>query len=388
MVMQQNHRAKYADSANSVPRYDRILVRTEMRRRQFIKAGMGVAAATPLGWHIANAQQGQATMRSAGASRNILVGSAISNVQLHDEQAAQIVARQCGIVAPQTEMNWATIHPERATYDFAMADELANFAAKNSMKVRGRNLCWHGDPPQWLKEELSPENAADVLRHHIHTVVGRYAGRVHSWDVLSEAVDPASERVDAMRESIWMQLIGPEYIRLAFRTAAQADRRALLVYNESGLEGQGGGNDRKRDLTIGFLKWMRKNRIPIDAIGMQSHFRPSYGPFPDWVGLTAFIREVRKLELQVIITELDIDDSAYPGDREKQAKQAGEFCSDFLRHVLKFSHVSCVMSWGMISYSTQFKDELGNVQHMCLPYDEKFQPTPVLDAYVSAIQKP
>jgi endo-1,4-beta-xylanase len=348
---------------------------------------MGAVAAAPLGWRLAHAQQQQATMRSAGASRNILVGSAISNAQLHDEHAAQIVARQCGIVMPESEMNWAIIHPERATYDFTVADELMSFAAKNSLRVRGRNLCWHGKPPLWLKEELSTENAADVLRQHIRRVAGRYAGHIHSWDVLNEAVDPGSERDDAMRNSIWMQLIGPEYIALAFRTAAQTDRRALLVYNESGLEGQGEGNDRKRDLTIGFLRWMRKNRIPIDAIGMQSHFRPSYGAFPDWVGLTAFIREVRKLELQVFITELDIDDSAYPGDREKQAKQAGEFCSDFLEHVLKFSHVSCVMSWGMISYSTEFRDELGNPQHMCLPYDEQFQPTPVLDAYVSSIQK-
>src|SRR5580704_8538271 len=360
---------------------------TEMRRRQFIKAGMGAAAAAPLGWRVANAQQQQATMRSAGASRNVLVGSAISNAQLHDEHAAQIVARQCGIVVPETEMNWATIHPERTSYDFAKADELVNFAAKNSLKVRGRSLCWDWEPPLWLKEQLSTENAADVLRQHIRTVVGRYAGRIHSWDVLSEAVDPASERVDAMRESIWMQLIGPEYIRLAFRTVEQTDRRTQLVYNESGLEAQGADGDRKRDLTIGFLRWMRKNRIPIDAIGMQSHFRPSYGPFPDWVGLTAFIKEVRKLELQVFITELDIDDSAYPGDRTKQAKQAGEFCSDFLSHILKFSHVSCVMSWGMISYSTDIKDELGNSQHMCLPYDEKLQPTPVLDAYVNTIQK-
>jgi endo-1,4-beta-xylanase len=363
-----------------------FLFTTEMRRRQFIKAGMGAAAAAPLGWHIGNSQQEQATMRSAGASRNILVGSAVSNEQLHDEQTAQIVARQCGIVVPESEMDWKTIHPERTSYDFTKADELMNFAAKNSLKVRGRNLCWHQAPPLWLKEELSTENAADVLRQHIRTVAGRYAGRIHSWDVLNEAVDPGSERDDAMRDSIWMQLIGPEYIRLAFQTAAHADRRALLVYNESGLEGQGGGNDRKRDLTIGFLRWMRKNRIPIDAIGMQSHFRPYYGPFPDWVGLTAFIKEVRKLELQVFITELDIDDSAYPGDRAKQAKQAGEFCSDFLQHVLKFSHVSCVMSWGMVSYSTQIKDELGNFQHICLPYDEQLQPTPVLDAYVNTIR--
>jgi endo-1,4-beta-xylanase len=362
-----------------------------MKRRQFIKTGMGAAVGVPLAVRVALAQQELATtMRSAGASRNILVGSAISNEQIHDERAAKIVAQQCGIVVAESEMTWAKIHPEYNHYDFAMADELMDFASKNSLLVRGRNLVWHGDPPPWLKEELNQQNAAVVLVQHIRKVAGRYAGRIHSWDVLNEAVFPASERDDAMRESIWMKLLGPEYIALAFRTAAHADRKALLVYNESGLEGQGDYHDRKRNLTIGFLRWMRKNRIPIDAIGMQSHFRPSYGALPDWVGLTAFIKEVRKLELQVFITELDIDDSLYPGDREKQAKQAGEFCNDFLKHVLKYSHVSCIMSWGMISYSTRKKDEwgnLGDLQHMCLPYDEQLTPTPVLSAYVDTIQK-
>jgi endo-1,4-beta-xylanase len=361
-----------------------------MRRRQFIKTGIGAAAAAPLGWRVALAQQAQLTMRSAGTSRNIAVGSAVSNDQLHDEAVAQIVARQCGIVVPESEMTWAKIHPERGRYDFTMADELMDFAAKNSLLVRGRNLCWHGEPPLWLKEELTQGNAAGILRQHIRKVAGRYAGRIHSWDVLNEAVFPGSERDDAMRESIWMKLLGPEYIALAFRTAAQSDRKALLVYNDYDLEGQGDYHDRRRNITIGFLRWMRKNRIPIDAIGLQSHFRPSYGALPDWVGLTAFVKEVRKLELQVFITELDIDDSLLPGDREKQAMQAGEFCSDYLKHVLKFSHVTCIMSWGMISYSARKRDELGNLgdlQHISLPYNEELVPTPVLDAYVDTIQR-
>ena len=347
-----------------------------MQRRDFLKTS--IAAVCAAGWS-PSAAEGPSTLRAAGATRNVLVGSAISNSQLHNPLLATLLAEQCNITVAENEMKWEGIHPEPDRYDFTEADELVAFAAKNSILVRGHNLCWHEAQPPWLAGIATRDNAAQLLEEHIRTVAGRYAGSIHSWDVVNEAIEPLDGRSDGMRNSLWLKLLGSEYIALAFRTAAQADPKALLTYNDYGLEGDGPDNDRRRAVALALLRWMRNNDIPIHAVGLQSHLKASFGPWPNWGGLHGFLKQVTKLNLQVFVTELDVDDSDLPGSIQKREKETAALCKDYLKNVLKHPQVTAVLTWGLVS-----RESSG---HRALPLDENLRPTPFLTAMLETLQK-
>ena len=150
-----------------------------------------------------------------------------------------------------------------------------------------------------------PANASDLLRTHIEKVAGRYAGRMQSWDVVNEAVLVSDGRVDGLRESPWLKLIGEDYIEQAFRATREADPRALLVYNDYGIEGEDDDSRRKRAAVMLLLRRLRTRNVPLDAVGIQAHISAEgrYGS-----GLRDFIAQSRALGLQVMITEMDVND--------------------------------------------------------------------------------
>jgi endo-1,4-beta-xylanase len=356
-----------------------------MQRRDFLKASLG-ASVLAAGWPLRPLSDQPITLRDAAQTRNILAGSAISNSQLHNQAIAAILAEQCSIVVAGNEMKWDHIHPEPGRYDFKAADELGAFAAEHGLALRGHNLCWHEAQPDWLASIATRENAAQILEEHIRTVAGRYAGRMHSWDVVNEAVDPGNGRKDGMRESLWFKLLGTQYIAIAFLAAAQADPKALLTYNDFGLEGTGPDHDLRRAVTLGLLRWMRHNNIPIHALGLQSHLAASYHEMPDWTNLNRFLREVAKLDLQVFVTELDVDDNHLDGKIADREKESAWLCKNYLENILKHPHVKAVLTWGLVNYGSYGNDR-PNEGHRELPFDESLKPSPFLTAMVDALQK-
>jgi endo-1,4-beta-xylanase len=128
------------------------------------------------------------------------------------------------------------VHPARATFNFTDTDALVEFAQANNMRLRGHTLVWHNQIPAWLTGgNFSRDEVIGILREHILTLVGRYAGKVTAWDVVNEAVDDGTATLRT--NSFWYRTIGPEYVRLAFEFAHQADSNALLYYNDYSIEG-------------------------------------------------------------------------------------------------------------------------------------------------------
>jgi endo-1,4-beta-xylanase len=143
------------------------------------------------------------------------------------------------------------------------------------------------------------------MRDHIHTVVGRYKGKVKAWDVVNEALaDGGPENV--MRNSLWMQIIGPDYIAKAFQYAHEADPDAILRYNDYGLE-----NPVKIQKLVTLIKSLQEQNVPIHAIGTQAHLNVSTAGFEQ---MDRSLTEIAKLGLPIHVTELDIN-SAQGGQR-------------------------------------------------------------------------
>jgi len=190
---------------------------------------------------------GAGSLKAHAAARGFLFGCAVnSGLLAHDESYASLVREQANIVVAENAMKWAPMRPAIDSYYFDDADALVAFAEKNKMKVRGHNLCWHRQLPKWFAGEATAANARGLLTEHIERVAGRYASRMHSWDVVNEAVLVTDGRTDGLRDSPWLKLIGADYIELAFKTARNADPQALLTYNDYGIEGEDSASEKKR----------------------------------------------------------------------------------------------------------------------------------------------
>jgi endo-1,4-beta-xylanase len=62
------------------------------------------------------------------------------------------------------------------------------------MHMVGHTLVWHSQTPGWVYRDdqgnfLDREALLERMRDHIQTVVGRYKGRFHAWDVVNEALN-------------------------------------------------------------------------------------------------------------------------------------------------------------------------------------------------------
>src|SRR5207248_5421060 len=127
--------------------------------------------------------------------------------------------------------------------------------------------------PDWLQSHSPKPDVRALLVEHIRIVVGRYRGRVHSWDVVNEAILPSDKQPDGLRKSFWYDAIGPDYIDLAYRTAREADPQAKLTYNDYGVEYDSEEQAERRRHILALLRRMQAAKVPLDAVGIQAHIK-------------------------------------------------------------------------------------------------------------------
>lgn len=329
--------------------------------------------------------QGAGTLRERAAARGLLYGAAIDSSQLRDAGFAALFARECGVLVPGTELKWLALRPAPGSYDFRGADALLGFAGAAGLQVRGHTLVWHQALPAWFAP-TSASGAERMLREHVETVAGRYAGRLHSWDVVNEVVEPAHGRADALRDSPWLRLLGPGYIATAFHLAAAADPKARLVLNENWLELDHPDSERKRRAVLRLLDRLVAASVPVHALGVQCHLRAERaagGPGR----LRAFLGEVAALGLEILVTELDVADAALPADVAVRDRAVAAVYEDYLAAVLDERAVTGVVTWGL---SDRYTWLTGHAPHPAgvpvrpLPFDRELRPKPAWNALARA----
>ena len=253
------------------------------------------------------------------------------DITLLEEQFNQITA--------ENDMKWALIHPREGTngYDFVPADAFVNFGLSNKMYLVGHTLVWHSQTPNWVFAGTNPpptnvtanvaantnapgtnqvrgggfgggfgryngprasrEELLQRMREHIHTVVGRYKGKIKSWDVVNEAIADGPG-TNVLRNSLWSEIIGPDFIAKAFQYAHEADPDAILRYNDYGLE-----NPAKRKKLITLIESLQEQKVPVHAIGSQAHLNVSI----TFEAMDQALTELAALGLPIHITELDVN---------------------------------------------------------------------------------
>ena len=240
------------------------------------------------------------------------IGVAVTPRDLTGDEA-KLILREFNSLTPENAMKMGPIHPKENEYYWKDADSIVNFAQHHGLKVRGHNLCWHEQMPAWLfKDDEGNLVTKDVLlkrlKDHITTVVNRYKGKIYAWDVVNEAIDDDSTKF--LRNSLWYQICGPDYIAKAFEYAHEADPAAILFYNDYNTE-----RPEKRERVYRLLKQLADAKVPINAVGLQGHWSIYE---PSQKELTETIKKFSSLGLKVQITELDM--SIYPWEKNRRTK--------------------------------------------------------------------
>jgi endo-1,4-beta-xylanase len=326
------------------------------------------------------------TLGSLAAAHGRLYGCAVTTFELQNAAFAPVLAREARLLVAEYETKRAILEPRPGGYDFAPADALLQFAERARMEFRGHTLVWHKANPMWLIDALSASRTEALLTGYIAAVAGRYRGRMHSWDVVNEALALSDGRSDRLRESIWLKAFGPSYIDLAFHAARAADPHALLVYNDWGCEGAGPAHDRFRAATLDFLEQTKARGVPIGAYGMQGHLQ-AFGPFVDQGKLRKFIDALKALGLKLLITEHDVDDSGGPLDIALRDRAVADASRRFLDVVLESDATIVAMTWGL---SDRFLDSPGwnaalkGYSPRMLPLDAAFVRKPMWQAMAAS----
>jgi len=284
------------------------------------------------------------------AAKGLLYGTACRRHNLcSDLNYARAIARECSILVPEWELKWAAsyppLRPTPDTFNFTLADSMADFAQTYRMQFRGHTLLWHLSLPSWFAETVTAQNAEGYLIKHIKTVVKRYAGRIHSWDVVNEAVELKDGRIDGLRKSPWLDLLGPDYIDLAFRVASAADPKALLVYNDYGLDYDTPEADKKRQAILNLLESLKARGTPIHAFGLQGHLGGRSGLSSD--RLRNFLSQIASLGLKILVTELDVVGPKLPLPNNLYDRLIAITYEDYLNVVLDEPAVIAVLTWGL-----------------------------------------
>ncbi len=292
---------------------------------------------------------------------NFYIGTALGAQHITGEnaKATELIQTQFNAITPENIMKWMHIHPGRDSFNFDLPDQFVALGEANDMHIVGHTLVWHSQTAPWVNDIADSAAMAAVMEQHINTIMGRYKGRVHGWDVVNEALNEDG----SLRESIFLKTMGEAYLKRAFDLAAAADPDAELYYNDYNL-----CEPAKRAGCIEMIKKLQADGTKIDGVGIQGHF---YMNTPSLEEIEKTIREFSALGLKVMFTEVDISvlptpwglrgadvnqnfeggnimDPYQEGLPDSVAVSLGKRYADIFRLFLKYDeNISRVTFWGV-----------------------------------------
>lgn len=340
-------------------------------------------------------------------TNDFLIGAALNPRHFSGDSNDEvlIVQKHFNTITAENAMKWMHLQPRQGEFAFTQANRFVEFGQKHGMTIIGHTLVWHSQTPRWVfqdqdGEPLTREALLERMREHIHTVAGRYKGKVHGWDVVNEALNDDG----TLRQSPWLKIIGEDYLVKAFQFAHEADPEAELYYNDYSLEGE-----RKRVGALTLVKKLQAAGVKLTGVGLQGHYhleRPAARQIDETIAAFA------NLGLKVMITELDVNVLPTPGSggadvgtrfnadpklnpysdglpeemQQRLARRYAEIFNVFLKHQ---QSVTRVTFWGVTdrgSWLNHFPVR-GRTNYPLL-FDRNGQPKPAFDAVVDLRHKP
>ena len=316
----------------------------------------------------------EVTLGSAAAASGRYFGAAIDPDALDEKPYRALAATQLTSVTPENAMKWESVEPLRGQFNWSGADTLVAFAKANQQKVRGHTLVWHSQLPPWLVQgQFSPQDLRELMVAHIAAEAGRYKGAVYAWDVVNEPFAGDG----GWRKSIWYEAMGPDYVAIALRAARAADPDAKLYINDYDVETEGPKARALHDLVAS----LKRDGVPIDGVGLQSHFVAGSAP----ADLAAVMADFAALGVDVAVTELDLR-IRLPADKQSLLAQAADYGA-VVRACRATPRCVGVTTWG-ISDDRSWIPSFFSGYGAALPFDEASRPKPAVAEMIKAWTEP
>ena len=344
-----------------------------------------------------------AGLRDGADAAGLNFGTAVTTDALtSDEAYHNLLVDNVNMVSTVDEVDFAVVQPQPGVYDFARADALVDFAAANAMTARGHRLVTADGLPDWIVNgSWTAETLGQVLRDHVTALVSRYAERnpgvVTQWDVVDEAFLPDG----TLRDSIWRQVIGDDYLRIAFEAARAADPTAELFYDDfyddlsvtqdavdNGVAIVPGATTERSNCAdvpkcVGIqaaITALVTAGAPIDAIGLQSRIRS-----PDPVDITQFASWVEDLGLRWAITELDVPLPVTEIVNAESLAFQAQVYADTLAACADSEACDTFVTWGITDRLPPTPDTTGGAFGGALWFDAADAPKPAFDAMAAVL---
>jgi len=305
------------------------LKRLGLRRATVLPLLAVAALVTPAAASTANAAPDDvraSTLGAQAAQSGRYFGTAVAGGRLGDSTYTNILDREFNSVTAENEMKWDTTERARGSFNFGPGDQIANRAAARGQRVRGHTLVWYQQLPGWVSSIRDANTLRSVMNNHITTLMNHYKGKIHSWDVVNEAFNDGGSGTH--RSSVFQNVLGDGYIEQAFRTARTADPAAKLCYNDYNIENW---NDAKTQGVYRMVRDFKSRGVPIDCVGLQSHFGAGGPPSNFQTTLSNFAA----LGVDVQITELDI------------AQASGSAYANTVRACMNVARCTGITVWGI-----------------------------------------
>lgn len=356
--------------------------------RRAVIGGLAAAAAAA-----AEARAAEPSLGELAARAGIRFGSALGGSGLADAAYVRLVLAQARILTTDPGFILPFVRPERTRTDYAPTDALAELAARNTIPLRGHCLIWNDVVPDWVKA-LSRSEVGRLLDAHVEETVGRYRGRMHSWDVVNEPFHPFERQPGGYRKGPWSDALGPAYIARALRRAAATDPAAKLAINEAWTEPETGPARAVRAGLLRLIDELQDAGVPLHAIGLQAHLDVT-APF-DRDAFAGFLREIERRRLEIYITELDVNDLELdPNAAARDALVAAAY-ENFMTTVLGVGAVKAIITWQLSDryswltnsyFVDKFPPRRRRFAARPLPFDASLAPKPAFAAIAEALRR-
>ncbi|ODT07183.1 MAG: hypothetical protein ABS35_45120 [Kaistia sp. SCN 65-12] len=329
------------------------------------------------------------TLGSAAARAGVTFGTSIAADTLVTPAQAALYLREARILTIDWALIFDHLRPEADQFLTGDAEAILTFAAPSDTPVHGHALAWNESRPDWLAK-LSTTELGKALDRHVHETVGHFAGRLPSWNVVNEPFWPGHGLPGDYRDGPWLRAFGPGYVARAFKRARAADPTARLVLNEAMAEAWTEDGARIRQGLLTLVDTLQDQGVRLDAVGLQGHLNPGL-PHDD-AGFADFLHQLAERKVEIWVTELDVDDTAFPDDVVARDAAVAARYRDFLTAALAVPAVTTVITWQLADPASWYvhmaeqRDPGARRMPRPLPFDAEFEPKPARDAMLAAFR--
>jgi endo-1,4-beta-xylanase len=260
-------------------------------------------------------------------------GSTLADPSVAPQNAAWTSARfedTFNLAVAENNCKWFSNEPEEGVFNLTACSSLRDYAVQRGDAFRGHNTFWHSQRPDWLANNPFNVTVAQlnktIIPTAVQTVIEGLGKNLVSWDVVNEALTdsaiPGMSVTDCVvNASRWPNfavdgnasspVLFPDssFLNTAFLNADKARKKIgsdlQLFYNDYNV----GGNfpsQAKTDCAINMFAQLKRSGVPIDGMGIQSHYSANPQAFPSKESAHFTMDRLKSLGMNGAITEMDV----------------------------------------------------------------------------------